>query len=201
MGVRCEIPLAKPIVLATQTDTDYTPLQWSLTTGDHALLRMDVDQAAAKTHYSQHSSTPNYFVNTRVEKLFLLLTVKNVTPTDISRLLGTNRSEETHHAHLKTASRTQDYDYQSGEALGQRVAKDIREAANTLLRFVRINYGQYWLTFVGAQDSELQNFLDSLKAEWTQGGTDLDTSAGFATCHDHSWRFHRRNAPVPRAQG
>ena len=94
------VPLAEPIVLATQADTRYAPIQWKLSSGDQVVIRMDAPEAGAKAHYAAHSSTPNYFVNTRVEKLVAVLTVANVSAVDLSRLLGTNTSEETFHAHF-----------------------------------------------------------------------------------------------------
>ena len=100
--VHCEVPLAEPIVLATQADTHYAPIQWKLSSGDQVVIRMDAPEAAAKAHWAGHSSTPNYFVNTRVEKVVAVLTVANVSAIDISRLLGTNSSEETFHAHFET---------------------------------------------------------------------------------------------------
>ena len=137
--VHCEVALAQAIVLATQADTHYAPIQWKLSSGDQVVIRMDAPEAAAKAHYAAHSSTPNYFVNTRVEKLVAVLTVANVSTMDISRLLGKTPPEETFHAHFETSSGPLDFDYQSAEELGRRVAQDIKEAANTLVRWVRIN--------------------------------------------------------------
>jgi hypothetical protein len=131
---------------------------------------MDVAEKDAKACFAEHSLTPNYFVNTRVEKLFIVLTIAHVSASDISRLLGTNTSEKTFRAHFETPSGPQDYEYQSAEALGRRIAEDIKEATNALLRFIRINYGQHWLTFVGADEPELQNFLRSVRAKWSQDG-------------------------------
>src|SRR5437870_3056012 len=147
--VHCEVPLAEPIVLATQAEIHYAPIQWKLSSGDHVVVRMDVAEASAKAHYTEHSSTPNYFVNTRVEKLFIILTVADVSELDLARLVGTNTSEETFHAHFANPSGPLDFDYQSAEELGRRVVQDIKEAANTLVRLVRINYGQHWLKPVG----------------------------------------------------
>ena len=168
--VQCEVALTVPIVLATQADTHYAPIQWRLSSGDRVVIRMDAPEAAAKAHYAEHSTTPNYFVNTRVEKLVAVLTVANISAMDISRLLGTNTSEETFHAHFETSSGPLDFDYQSAEELGRRVALDIKEAANTLVRWVRINYGQHWLKAVGTDEPDIQNFLDSAKARWQRNG-------------------------------
>jgi HEPN domain-containing protein len=168
--VQCDVPLAEPIVLATQADTRYAPIQWKLSSGDQVVIRMDAPEAAAQAHYAEHSSTLNYFVNTRVEKLVAVLTVANVSAMDISRLLGTNTAEETFHAHFETSSGALDFDYQSAEELGRRVAQDIKEAANTLVRWVRINYGQHWLKAAGADEPDIQNFLDSAKARWQRNG-------------------------------
>ena len=60
--VHCEVPLAEPIVLATQAEIHYAPIQWKLSSGDHVVVRMDVAEASAKAHYTEHSSTPNYFM-------------------------------------------------------------------------------------------------------------------------------------------
>src|SRR2546430_8040825 len=168
--VHCEVPLAEPIVLATQADTHYAPIQWKLSSGDQVVIRMDAPEAAAKAHWAGHSSTANYFVNTRVEKVVAVLTVANVSAIDISRLLGTNSSEETFHAHFETPSGPLDFDYQCAEELGRRVVQDIKEATNTVVRFVRINYGQHWLEAVGADEPDLQNFLDTAKARWQRNG-------------------------------
>jgi hypothetical protein len=168
--VHCDVPLAEAIVLATQASTEYPPLQWTLKSGDTVVVRIEVAETAAKAHYAQHSATPNYFVNTRVEKLFITVTVKNVSQLDLSRLLGTNTSEQTFHAHFETSSGPEDFDYQSAEELGRRVVEDIKDAANTLLRFLRISYGQHWLKPVGADEPNLQNFLDTVRARWQRGG-------------------------------
>src|SRR5437899_310885 len=155
--VHCEVPLVEPIILATQADTQYPPIQFNLSNGDQAVLRMDVPEAAAKAHYAQHFSTANYFVNTRVEKLLVVLTVENVSVLDMSRLLGTNTSEQTFHAHFETPSGQLDFDYQSAEGLGRRIVQDIKDSANTLLRLIRTNYGQHWLKPVGLEEPDLQN--------------------------------------------
>jgi hypothetical protein len=168
--VHCEVLLAQPVVLATQADTQYVPIQLMLDNGDLAVIRMDVDEAAAKAHYAQHSSIPNYFVNTRVEKLIVVLTVKNVSALDVSRLLGTSTSEQTFHAHFETQSGPLGFDYQSAEELGQRIVQDIKDSANTLVRLIRTNYGQHWLKPVGLEEPDLQNFLDDTRARWEKNG-------------------------------
>lgn len=166
LQIRCEVSLWEPIVLATQDKTDYQPLNWALKNGNRVIVRMNVDEAAAKEHYAEHSSTPNYFVNTPVRKVFLSLTVANVSDLDLSRLLGTNTSEETHHAHFETATGSLDIDYQSADELGLRIVKDILEAANALVRFIRINYGQHWLEPLTQQLPDPQTFLESVRAHW-----------------------------------
>jgi hypothetical protein len=168
--VHCEVLLAEAIVLATQADTQYAPMRLVLSGGDQVVIRMDVAEAAAKAHYAQHSSTTNYFVNTRVERLIVVLTVKNVLALDVSRLLGTNTPEETFHAHCETQSGPLDFDYQSAEELGRRIVEDIKDSGNTLLRLIRTNYGQHWLKPVGMDEPDLQNFLDSAKARWQKNG-------------------------------
>ena len=170
LEIQCVVPLPEAIVLATQANTDYPPLQWTLESGNKIVIRMDVAEQAAKAHYAAHSSTANYFVNTRVEKLFLTLTVADVSEVDLSRLLGTNTPEKTFHAHFETSSGPLDFDYQSAEELGRRIAQDVKEAANRLIRFIRVSYGQHWLKLVGADEPDLQNFLDAVKARWLRDG-------------------------------
>jgi hypothetical protein len=168
--VHCEVLLAEPIVLATQADTQYAPMRLVLSSGDQAVIRMDVAEAAAKAHYAQHSSEPNYFVNTRVEKLFVVLSVENVSALDMSRVLGTNTTEQTFHAHFETKSGPLDFDYQSSEELGRRIVQNIKESANTVLRLIRASYGQHWLKPVGLDEPDLQNVLDNTKTRWEKNG-------------------------------
>lgn len=166
LEIRCEVSLWEPIVLATQDNTDYQPLQWTLKSGNGVVVRMDVAEETAKNHYAEHSSPPNYFVNTPVHKLFLSLKVAEVSDLDLSRLLGKNTSEKTFHAHFESSSGPVDFDYQSAEDLGRRIVKDILEAANTLIRFIRINYGQHWLEPLHPNEPDPQTFLDNVKAHW-----------------------------------
>lgn len=101
LEIRCEALLLEPIALATQDNTDYQPLQWTLKSGNKVVVRMDVAEETAKKNYAEHFSTPNYFVNTPVHKLFLTLKVADVSDLDLSRLLGKNTSEKTFHAHSR----------------------------------------------------------------------------------------------------
>jgi hypothetical protein len=176
LEIKCEVSLWEGIVLATQADTNYQPLNWTLSSGTQATVSIEV-AAGAATHYAQHSATPNYFANTKVEKLSIALKEANVSDLDISRLRGTNPSERTYHAHFESASGPLDFAFQSAEELGRRVVADILEAANKVIRFVRINYGQHWLELIPNQ-AEPQNYLDSVKAKWLKDGawTPLVTS-------------------------
>src|ERR1700747_943894 len=169
LEIRCEVSLWEGIVLATQADANYQPLQWTLSSGTSATVSIQVVEAARR-EYAKHSSQPNYFVNTKVEKLSIALKAPDVADLDISRLLGTNTSEKTYHAHFEGASGPLDFDYQSAEDLGRRVVRDVLEAANKVIRFIRINYGQHWLELIPSQPHP-QNYLDTVKAKWLKDGT------------------------------
>lgn len=169
LEIRCEVSLWEGIVLATQADTNYQPLQWTLSSGTSVAVSIDV-AAAARSEYAKHSETSNYFVNTAVQKLSIALKVLDVSDLDISRLRGAEASEKTFHAHFETDSGPLDFDYQAAEELGLRLVRDIVEAANKVIRFIRINYGQHWLEPIPNQ-SDHQNYLDTVKAQWLKDGT------------------------------
>jgi hypothetical protein len=169
LEIRCEVSLWERIVLATQADTNYQPLQWTLGSGTKTTVSIEVPEAA-RTEHAKHSSQPNYFINTTVNKLSIALKLPDVLELDISRLRGTNTAEKTHHAHFEGPSGPLDFDYQSAEDLGRRVVHDILDAVNKVIRFVRINYGQHWLELIPSQ-THSQNYLDTVKAKWLNGGT------------------------------
>jgi hypothetical protein len=168
LEVKCEVSLWEGIVLTTQADTEYRPLQWMLKSGSTVSVQMEVPEEA-KRHYAENSSIPNYYVNTKVAKLLIELKLAGVSDLDLKRLRGENQSEGTLQAHFESPSGPVDIKFQAAKELGLRIAKDIWEGANSVIRIIRINYGQYWLEPLSTHAIDPQPVLEQVKAKWKRG--------------------------------
>ena len=164
--VRCRAKLSEPIVLASQQDTFYPPLRWTLSNGDNASVEMEVPEETIRAH--QDPSKTNWFINTKVDVIRVWIELHDVEDNDTDRLYLRHASAKTYKAHFQTASGPVDQSYQEALAFGQRVGREILEGLNLVLRFVRVNYGQHWIQLVSG-DEAVQNFLDSVRAEWREG--------------------------------
>ncbi|PYX25679.1 MAG: hypothetical protein DMG82_04170 [Acidobacteria bacterium] len=166
--VRCTIKLPDPVVLACQKDTSYPPIQWQLANGDTVSIEMEVPEDQIKSQYRMHSSKGNWFVNSKVRAVALSLVLHNVSNDDVERLHARHATAKTLRARFKTDSGPLDLDYQEAPELGQRIVCEIVESINLVLRFIRDNYGQHWLSLISADEEKPQNFLNEVRAEWRE---------------------------------
>ena len=167
--VRCKVELAEAIVLATQQDKFYGAIRWKLANGDTATVQMEVSEDEIRRSYEEYESKGNWYVNSRVSNLKVSLDVEQVSEDELDRLYGRHPSERKFVARFEAIAGTDsEQTYQEAPELGRRVATDIREAVNTILRFIRDSYGQHWLKLISDEDP-VQNFLDRVHAEWQEG--------------------------------
>jgi hypothetical protein len=167
--VRCEVSLSGgEIVLATQQDTLYPPIQWQLTSGDTVSVEMEVRDKGIKLDYQKHASKGNWYVNSKVETLRVSAKLGDVSADDLDRLYVRHSSRSFVGRFKTNSGATLDQHYQEARGLGQRAVKGIREGANRVLRFVRDNYGQHWVRLLSDDEKPIQNFLDEVKAEWRE---------------------------------
>jgi hypothetical protein len=167
--ISCKVSLTEHIILATQEDVSYPPLGWRLTNGDIASVEVEVAADKIRHDYATYSvkGKDNYFVNSRVEHLRVMLSMVNVSADDFERLNGKHPTADVHRAHLvsSTTGEGVDIDYQDAEVFGKRVYQEIREAVNHVLEIIRDVYGQHWLKLL-VDEQSTQNFLDEVRATY-----------------------------------
>lgn len=165
--VRAQVELGEPIVLSTQDNASFPPMRWQLSTGDRVEVTMDVSHEELAEKYRKCAADGgNWFVNSRVETLTVLLELTDVAADDLDRLYGRHPSASRYVVYDETPKKN--VECQEAKELGVRVSGAIREAVNTILRLLRNSYGQYWLHLL--EDNEAaQNFLNAVHAAWREG--------------------------------
>ena len=119
--VRCKVRLSEAIVLATQQDTSYPAIRWSLANGDTVSVEMEIPEQQIRHSYQEHSSKGNWYVNSRVDLLKVSVRVESVSADDLDRLYVRHLSASTFNAHFETNSGPLDQTYQEALELGRRV--------------------------------------------------------------------------------
>jgi hypothetical protein len=161
LHVRCKIPLPEAIVLSTQQDVVYPPLQRRLPNG-LATISLGVDEKHARDVYNSRGGTiANYWVNTKVDLLSVDLVLDDLTDDELSRLEG-------HHPSAAYYT-SQHGRYQEAHELGARIASTLIEACNLVVRAIARRFGQFWLKPI-RRDESLQHFLIAIGAEWSSPG-------------------------------
>jgi phage-related protein len=169
IDVRCDVRLPGDIVLATQKDTSYPAIRWQLANRDTVSVEMEVRNQEICHSYQEHASKGNWYVNSRVESLRVSVRLEDVSVDDLDRLYGRHASAHNFVARFNTSSATSiEQPYQEALSFGGRVTREIKEAVNLILRFVRDNYGQHWVRLLSDEEKPIQNFLDEVRAEWRE---------------------------------
>lgn len=156
--IKCWLDLPEDIILSTQHNPHYPPIQLELANGDIASVELEVNTDRIINEYSENSTIyPGWFVVSHVRKLKIEIELNQVDQEDVSALKNCAKSRQEFVFRGET--------YQDSTGLGNRVATEISEASNRVLRYIRINYGQYWL---GPMELEVTptNLFHKTRCEW-----------------------------------
>lgn len=158
--IRCKVPLAESIILATQGEWAYPLISWRLASGTEATMELNVPSDEIQSMWNDREDRPDWWVNTRVDHLALQLVLKDVAEDTLLRLSGRHPTAETFVGNRVVR--------QHAEEFGRRVRDEVIAAVNSVVRVIRDSSGQYWLDNVEPDDS-LQHFLNRIGAQWRVG--------------------------------
>lgn len=151
-----KVRLHESIVIASRSNPSYPPIQLTLADGTTASVSLVLD--LEDINRLDEPDKTDWTVVTPVN----LLEITMVRETDVSDI------DRLHNRHPTERRFTIDgVQRQIAEALGERIADQVCEAANVVVRYVCDSYGQFWLEPVEHHGAP-GNFLRDCDAQWRE---------------------------------
>lgn len=158
---RCSIELDEGVVLSTQEDVSYAPIEWTLDNSTRMSVALTVPEEEMRQRWEANHDKERWWVVKKVCQLTVHATIPDVTEEDLARLEGRHPTAESFVEYVPGGNQT----FQEASNLGSRVADDVCTAANAVLNHIRGTCGQYWVR--GISDSHTPaNLLYEINAEW-----------------------------------